>query len=132
MARIREQLKGRFGGANDARIICVVTASADGDIRIRPEAENDVVAASRARKELQRREGDRHGCLSVMPDERISLNEIRRISVPIYGMEKWGDLFTSRQGLALATIASLIQSGLGNGTSESELGLERRLKPAWR
>ena len=123
VARIREQLKGRFGGANDARIICVVTASADGDIRIRPEAENDVVAASRARKELQRREGDRHGCLSVMPDERISLNEIRRISVPIYGMEKWGDLFTSRQGLALATIASLIQSGLGNGTSESELGL---------
>ena len=32
-----------------------------------------------------------------VPDEKISLNEIRRISVPIYGMTSWGDLFTARQ-----------------------------------
>ena len=39
--------------------------------------------------------------LCPVPDEPISLNEIRRISVPIYGMTTWGDLFTARQKVAL-------------------------------
>lgn len=43
-----------------------------------------------------------------MPDERISLNEIRRISVPLYGMETWGDLFSPRQSLALATLSKWV------------------------
>lgn len=34
--------------------------------------------------------------LSPVPDEAISLNEIRRISVPIYGMAVWADMFTAR------------------------------------
>jgi hypothetical protein len=39
----------------------------------------------------------------------ISLNELRRVSVPIYGMERWGDLFTPRQALALTTLARLVR-----------------------
>lgn len=42
------------------------------------------------------------------PDEKISPNELRRISVPIYGMERWGDLFSARQTVALAELASAI------------------------
>ena len=44
------------------------------------------------------------GSLSLVPDEGISLNEIRRISVPLYGMATWGDLFTPRQALALTSL----------------------------
>lgn len=40
--------------------------------------------------------------LSAIPHETISLNEIRRISVPIYGATTWGDIFTARQKASLA------------------------------
>ena len=46
--------------------------------------------------------------LSYVPDEMISLNEIRRISVPIYGIVSWGDMFTQRQLLALTTLVGLV------------------------
>jgi putative DNA methylase len=123
VARIREQLRPRRGGANDARISCVVTTSAEGAFRVRAATESDFEFAGRAHKELQRQEGAREGPLSVLPDERISLNEIRRISVPIYGMERWGDLFTSRQGLALATIAELIRHGIGKEAPDGDSGI---------
>jgi putative DNA methylase len=123
VTRIREQLKPRKGGANDARLICVLGVNASGDIRVRPATENDLKAVSRARCELQRRESESHGDISVLPNERISLNEIRRISVPIYGMEAWGDLFTSRQALAQATIAALIRD-LGSEYSDDQAGLQ--------
>src|SRR5690606_34775289 len=45
----------------------------------------------------------------LVPDERISLNEIRRISVLLYGIGTWGALFTPRQLLALTTLARLVR-----------------------
>ena len=45
--------------------------------------------------------------LCPVPDEPISTNEIRRITVPIYGMEHWRDLFTARQRVVLATLTKL-------------------------
>jgi len=50
------------------------------------------------------------GGLHAVPDEVISLNEIRRVSVPIYGALTWGDLFTQRQKLCLATYVSSVRS----------------------
>jgi adenine-specific DNA methylase len=38
----------------------------------------------------------------TIPHETISLNEIRRISMPIYGATTWGDIFTARQKASLA------------------------------
>ena len=35
-----------------------------------------------------------------------------RISVPIYGLETWGDLFTPRQALALTTLAQKVSQQL--------------------
>ena len=43
--------------------------------------------------------------LSRIPDEPISLTEPRRISLPLYGMAKWRDCFTSRQLLALCRLS---------------------------
>ena len=46
---------------------------------------------------------------SPVPDERISLNEVRRISVPLYGMRSWGDLFTARQKAALVELGRSVR-----------------------
>jgi len=56
---------------------------------------------------------------SLVPDEVISLNELRRVSVPIYGMERWGDLFSPRQALALTTLARLARE-VGEKISSSD------------
>ena len=68
----------------------------------------DLKAISRAITELDRRTKSHKARLSLVPNERISLNEIRRISLPLYGMSTWGDMFTSRQHLALTTVARLV------------------------
>lgn len=127
--RVRAQLKSRRGGAADARLFCVVTtrnneqgrfyrlptqadqaafAAAAGELERREEADG----TSRARKGRRDGEGSELGQgsrRSLVPDEVISLNELRRISVPIYGMERWCDLFSPRQALALTTLARLVR-----------------------
>jgi adenine-specific DNA methylase len=45
---------------------------------------------------------------SLLPTEAISRGEPRRISPPLYGLERFVDLFNSRQLLALATFASVV------------------------
>jgi adenine-specific DNA methylase len=110
IARLREQLKAQRGGANGARLFCVVSGRAEEQGRFyRLPTDADLKAVQQASVELERRKAeDSHG-LSLVPNEPICLNEIRRISVPLYGMEVWGDLFSQRQSLALVTFASLIQ-----------------------
>lgn len=125
--RVRAQLKARRGGAADARLFCVVTTRATGQGRFyRLPTPADQAAFDAAAEELERREqqdgtsralkgrresetSDQGNRRSLVPDEVISLNELRRISVPIYGMERWGDLFSPRQALALTTLARLIR-----------------------
>ena len=79
-------------------------------------AETDYAAVHRAQAWVAQiledwEHGGRQG-LCPVPDEPISLNEIRRISVPIYGMKTWGDLFTARQKAALVELARLLCSEL--------------------
>jgi adenine-specific DNA methylase len=111
VASVRRQLKVRRGGTNDARLICVVTSKSAHTGRFyRLPSAQDIEAVQRARVELARQERIHRGSLTLVPDEPISFNEIRRISPPLYGMTTWGDLFTSRQLLALTTISRLINS----------------------
>ena len=65
------------------------------------------LAQDRIAKVLEEWEQEGRKGLSPVPDEIISPNEIRRITVPIYGMERWVDLFTARQ---LAVLAELTQT----------------------
>jgi putative DNA methylase len=111
VARVREQFKARRGGANDARLMCVVQTYTNGQGRsYRLPTMRDLDAIRGASIELDRRRKTHKGPFSLVPEEPISLNEIRRISPPIYGMSKWGDLFSARQNLALATIADRIRT----------------------
>lgn len=108
--RVRAQLKERRGGSHDARLFCVVTthpARVGRSYRL-PEP-RDMKAAKAATEELAERRRAHRGPLSLVPDEVISLNELRRISMPIYGMTTWGDLFAPRQALALSTLSACVR-----------------------
>lgn len=111
VARVREQLKARRGGANDARMFCVVkTKPGDEGRSYRLSNKVDESAFAAATQEFIRRTKAHKGVLSILPDEVIPMTEIRRISVPIYGMVSWGDLFSTRQALALSTLVALLDS----------------------
>ena len=118
VASVRRQLKARRGGAADARLFCVVTTRPGEQGRFyRLPTEADLGAVRKAAAELERRKAAHTGPLSLVPDEEISLNEIRRMTVPLYGMMTWESLFTPRQALALTTFARLIQEfSTGTGT----------------
>ncbi len=107
---VRRQLKERRGGADDAQLLCAVTVRpAEVGRCYRLPTAKDREAVSRAKQELAQRRDLHPGKLSLVPDELISLNELRRISVPLYGMERWGDIFTARQALLLATLQSYMK-----------------------
>lgn len=106
--RVRLQLKSRRGGARDARLLAVVTTKPGQQGRFyRAPTPDDLKAVALAAKRYQRLQS--FGNLSAVPDERISTNELRRISVPLYGMDTWGDVFAPRQALALATFVRLVR-----------------------
>src|SRR5262249_26786206 len=58
--------------------------------------------------------------LYPVPNEEISLNEIRRISPLVYGMMTWGNYFTSRQSLALMTLVRLLHDRFSTMQSEEQ------------
>jgi len=110
VTRVREQLKTRRGGTNDARLLCVVTTQVSEQGRFyRLPTSGDAKAVTGAQAELDRRINTHDGALSYVPDEKICLNEIRRISLPLYGMTTWGNMFSKRQLLALTTVARLVR-----------------------
>jgi DNA protecting protein DprA len=121
---VREQLKKRRGGVADARLYCVVTTRANEQGRFyRLPNESDLEAVARATAELEKRKRTHTGPLSLVPDENISLNEIRRISAPIYGMITWGNLFSPRQALALTTLCRLVCEAGSDLAKEHKHGL---------
>ena len=110
VAQVRVQLQARKGGTRDARLVCVVTTrSAEQGRFYRAPTDEDIAAAAAAERKLNRIKSSSATPFSLIPNEEISLNEIRRISVPIYGMTTWGDVFAQRQLLALVTLARLVR-----------------------
>ncbi len=121
--RVRAQLAAQKGGADaifdekghragGARMTAVVTLQPGEKGRhYRLPNDADYEAVHKAQRWVAQildkwERGGKQGFCPV-PDEPISLNEIRRISVPIYGMTAWGDLFTARQKIALVKLGQL-------------------------
>lgn len=108
VSRLREQLKLRRGGAQDARLVAVVTARSTESGRFyRLANSDDVEALSAVVSRLKTATAAHPGELSFTPDEAISLNELRRVSIPIYGMLSWSDIFSARQLLGLGVLGRL-------------------------
>ncbi len=102
---VRAQLKERKGGAADARLFCVVTTRPAEQGRFyRLPNERYLEAVRKAAEELERRKREHMGLLSLVPDEELDIRGIRHTWAMIYGLDYWGDYFTSRQALALSTL----------------------------
>lgn len=99
---VRRQLKLRRGGASDARLMAVCRGS---DFRTATPADERAIRASKLALDT-----------AAVPSERISSNELRRISVPLYGMTSWGDIFSARQKLALTVFGRHVGRVLSDGS----------------
>ena len=121
--RVREQLCKRKGGSSDARLLAVVLARPGERGRFyRAANERDLAAFEAAR---QRIEALVKQTPALLPTETISTNELRRISVPLYGMTTWGDLYNPRQAITLTTLANLVATEVS--LPDGELGKAARL-----
>jgi putative DNA methylase len=118
VANIRVQLKSRKGGTRDARLLAVVLANRGDGKSYRLANDLDFETAHKCEKHLQQREQENKRGLSVVPNETISLNEIRRISLPIYGMTEWGHAFSARQSLVLSTLGRCVRLSPIEGDSD--------------
>ena len=110
--RVREQLKTRNGGANDARLYCVVTTHEDKQGRFyRLPSEIDTQATKNAAIKLNYLEAEHKSKLSLLPNEPTPSNDGHRAvaSVVIYGMTRWRDIFSPRQLFLLTTIVRMIK-----------------------
>jgi adenine-specific DNA methylase len=112
-SRSREQLRTKRGGTNDARMITVMAQKPSGDRNFRLATRHDYVAVERAAKILDRLESERAASLSLIPDEPTPESRgpgaSRAFSLRKYNINTWGDLFDSRQKLALVTYCRLVR-----------------------
>jgi len=119
--RVRAQLRAQTGGADvlfdkigkriaGARLLAVITnKSGEQGRHYRSPTDSDYHHVWKATKQLYSLLSQDSQIKSPIPNESIDLDEIRRVSVPLYGASTWGDIFSQRQKLCLATYASLIR-----------------------
>ncbi len=121
--QVREQIRAKRGGTNDARMIAVITLRPDGSRGFRLATEEDVAVARRAGEELAHRAAQHPGPQPLVPDEPApearGPGASRAFSIRKWGMETWGDLFTPRQALALTTFARLVREAHGRVLEET-------------
>jgi len=114
---VRRQLKVKRGGADDARLFCVVTTRTTEQGRFyRLPNERDVAAHHAAKEYLDLLVSKSNGYLSLIPDEILPVMS-GVFNAPIYGHNTWGSLFAPRQALALTTLARLVR-GVGQQLKE--------------
>ena len=132
--RVRAQLSSQRGGADvvfdakggrkgGARLLTVATLrSGEQGRNYRLPTKRDYEAIYRATKRVQDgRTPSMPNGLSPFPDEAIPRTELRRISVPLYGVERFRDMFTARQLLALSELARGIASTGSDGPAINHL-----------
>lgn len=111
--RVRAQLRDRKGGANDARLMCVVTSHPTrGGRRFRVATPLDLEAVEKAAARLARSAEE----LGTGPDEPVPPDGTGSVGGGFrtrkYGIEVFGDFFTARQTLALLTFAACTRRAL--------------------
>jgi putative DNA methylase len=119
VARVRAQLATRKGGADvefdakgnrigGARLLAVVSLDGSKTGRqYRLPTERDYRAVRQAFAALRETEASGPRGLSAVPDEPFPQGDTRAFTPSAYGVRTWGDLFTSRQKLALLTLTRM-------------------------
>lgn len=109
MTSVRNQLSARHGGASDARLFAVVITRPNQTGRFyRLATYADLAAVQKAAKELELQRRSHDGDFTLTPEEPTPLGggsgAGRAFSQRNYGMDRFEDLFTPRQLLALTTL----------------------------
>ena len=130
--RVRAQISAQRGGADvvfdehgqrasGARLMAVVTLQPGQQGRhYRIGDQRDYNAIRRTAKVLKEEAGHTlSNGLAPAPDEPLPPEGTLGFRVQKYGMRTWGDLFTTRQKLALITLARKIRDNLGDMTTAS-------------
>ncbi len=122
VARVREQLKAKRGGANDARLYSVVmTRSTETGRFYRLPTQKDLSALEKAVVELNQRKQAHRESLSLVPEEKLDLRGIRHTWGMIYGFDDWQSFFSSRQLLSLVTLTRLVCEVAAKKVGDAEL-----------
>lgn len=107
---VQRQMKERKGGTADAKLLCIVITKSGQQGRFyRLPNKQDIEVVLKATEELEKCKDTYNGQLSLIPDEKLDIRGIRHTWAMIYGLERWGDLFTPRQLLSLTTLISLLK-----------------------
>ena len=121
---MREQLKSRSGGVEDAKLLIVVTKH-DNIIgkSFRIASPKDLVLIEKIKKiflELKNKSCDG---LSLIPNEKLPY--LRSIfNINLLGVDTWGKLFSPRQILVITTLVSCVNDmQKKQGFPDDELGL---------
>lgn len=124
VARVREQIKARSGGAHDASLMCVVyTKPNEKGRHYRSANTREIKAATTASARLKEQIVSVNGSHTLVPNEGTpAINSHRSVaSARVYGMDTWADLFTPRQALALTTLVRLIGKSVEKMDSDDEM-----------
>lgn len=119
-SNVRNQFQGRHGGANDARLIAVVTITGDRPGKTyRIAAEHDLTAFAEAKRALRTRLAEHSSPYSLVPDEELPY--LRSIfNIQLLGVHRWADLFSDRQLLTLATFWGVLSELSSTSTVDAE------------
>ncbi|MDX2242239.1 MAG: DUF1156 domain-containing protein [Leptolyngbyaceae cyanobacterium bins.302] len=111
---VQRQISLQQGGADQATLLAVLLESKEGRIYRLP-TQIDVDACLKAQALLSKKiqslpvGGDKE---SLIPDEPVPQKNRHRAvgsQLPLYGFQNWGDLFTSRQKLALTVLQDAVR-----------------------
>jgi adenine-specific DNA methylase len=129
--RMRSQLRDQQGGADvifdknepvregGAYLLAVVTLKSGEQGRYyRLPTQKDYATVWKAKKRLEKVTAKPlSNGMNPVPDEPLPLMS-GTFNVPLYGMHRWGDLFTVRQKFSLVTLASQIRNSINPVTKE--------------
>jgi putative DNA methylase len=134
--RVRAQLRAQRGGADvlfdqkgnrtdGARLLAVVTLR-DGEPgrHYRLPTQADYAAVWKAQERLAFVVNEKlPGGVNGIPDEPLPPQRTLGFRVQLYGMMRWGDLFTARQKIGMSSLLSLISSQRTSKATSEFLGL---------
>lgn len=107
---VRKQLKEKRGGATDARLVCVVTVPPGKRKKnFRLPSKEDIASVRRSADKLRQLETKYGVEPALTPNEKLPPHGTLGFRVQPYGVEKWKDIFTPRQLLALVTFKNLVR-----------------------
>ena len=114
----------RTGGARMTAVVTLHPGQTGRHYRLPTDVDYEAVRRSQARLVEILGEWERGGKqrLCPVPDEPLPLMS-GTFNVPLYGMNSWGDLFTARQKVALATIGGVVAEVTENSPGSGLMGL---------